>query len=372
MNLELKYPILTKLLRPFRKSQQKTCLAIVSALLEAARANSFAIASELAQQSGIGLPSAVNRLYRFLRNSRFDNWLLTEQLFELFAERKRIVLCLDWTAWGDKFSLLVASVCVERRSLPLAVSAVKKSLLARSQNLWEETFLRLCVDRLKSARVKTIWLCDRGFHRVMWLLALKQLKQDFVVRLQRDVLVEIDGQKQLLGKIVIDKGEYRDFGLVSLRVDGKVKVHLVGVWAHEAKEVWWLATNLKLSVAEIVGLYDRRMSVEEQFRDSKGTHFGLKLRWTCFERGEYLERMYLLVGVAMLLWTSIGRAIEKEKPKVRLKCYCRHRARLSLLRVGILFWRDFTEGLKLTTKFIKANLPLPKVRIFPWLQIQQK
>jgi hypothetical protein len=47
--------------------------------LEAGQANSFAIASELAGQSEIGLPSAVNRLYRFLRNERFDDWLLTKQ-----------------------------------------------------------------------------------------------------------------------------------------------------------------------------------------------------------------------------------------------------------------------------------------------------
>jgi len=372
MNLEVKYPILTKLLRPFRRSQQKTCLAVVSALLEAAQANSFAIASELAQQSEIQLASAVNRFYRFLRNERFDDWFLTEQLFSFFAERKRIVLCLDWTSWGEKFSVLAASVAVERRSIPVAVSAVKKRLLARSQNLWEETFLRLCVERLKRAQVKAIWLCDRGFHRVEWLITLKQLKQSFVVRLKRDLLVEIANRKVLLKDIQLHKGEYRDFGFVRLRIDGKVRVRLIGVWAAEAKEVWWLATNLKLSVAEIVGLYDRRMSIEEQFRDTKGTHFGLKLKWTCFERGEYLERMFLLVGMAMLLWMSIGRVVEKENPKVRLKCRYRRRARLSLLRIGILFWRKFTEKLKSTTKFIKANLPLPKVRLFPWLAVQQK
>lgn len=56
MNLESKYPILVKLLSPFRRSQQKTCLAIVAALLEAAQANSFAIAAQLASQSGISLP----------------------------------------------------------------------------------------------------------------------------------------------------------------------------------------------------------------------------------------------------------------------------------------------------------------------------
>lgn len=150
----------------------------------------------------------------------------------------------------------------------------------------EETFLRLCVERLKSAGVKAIWLCDRGFHRVAWLMTLKQLKQSFVVRLQRDVPVESDNQKVLLKNLLLEQGEYRDFGFVRLRTDGKVKIRLIGVWAKEAKEVWWLATNLKLSVAEIVGLYDRRVSFEEQLRDTKGKRFGLKLRWTCFERGD--------------------------------------------------------------------------------------
>ncbi len=140
--------------------------------------------------------------------------MLTEQLFSFFSERKRIVLCLDWTAWGDRFSVLTASVCIEKRSLPVAVSAVKKRLLTRSQNLWEETFLRLCVDRLKRAQVKAIWLCDRGFHRVEWLLTLKQFKQDFVVRLQRDVMVEIDDRKMLLKSLQLNKGAYRDFGFV--------------------------------------------------------------------------------------------------------------------------------------------------------------
>ena len=213
MNLMTKYPILTKLLNPFRLSQQKTVMAIVSAIAEAAQANSFAIASKLACQSEIQLGSAITRFYRFLRNERFDNWLLSERLFQLFTERNRIILCLDWTSFQDKFSLLVASVCVDRRSLPVAVSAVVKSRLARSQNLWEETFLRLCVERLKNAKVKAVWLCDRGFRRVAWLLALKQLKQDFVVRLQSDVLVEIETEQKLLREIALYRNEFVDWVL---------------------------------------------------------------------------------------------------------------------------------------------------------------
>jgi hypothetical protein len=369
MNLEKQYPILVKLLSPFRRSQQKTCLAVLAALLEAAEANTFQIAARLSSRSGITLPSAINRFYRFLRNERFDNWLLTERLFAFFASRRTIILSLDWTAWGERFSVLTASVAVEKRSIPLAVSAVKKSALTRSQNLWEETFLSLCADRLRAVGVKAIWLCDRGFHRVAWLRALKNLKQSFVVRLQRDVYVEIAGERCLLSQLVLTRGTFQDFGVVRLRVDGKVKVRLVGVWAKESKEIWWLATNLKSSVSEIVGLYDRRMSIEEQFRDSKGTHFGLKLKWTCFQKGEYLERLYLLVGVASLIWTSVGRFVETKKPKTRMRCR-RKGERLSLIRTGTLFFREVLRKLKLTTKFIKTNLPLPKVRVFTWLQVQ--
>lgn len=371
MNLEKQYPILVKLLSPFRRSQQKTCLAVVAALLEAAEANTFGIAARLSAQSGIGLASAVNRFYRFLRNDRFDNWLLSERLFAFFSDRRRIVLCLDWTSWGERFSVLTASVAVEKRSIPVAVSAAKKRTLARSQNLWEETFLRLCVDRLRAARVKAVWLCDRGFHRVAWLGALGTLKQDFVVRLQKDVMVEIEGEKRLLKSLSFSQGEYRDFGFVKLRVDGKVRVRLIGVWANQSKEIWWLATNLKASVAEVVGLYDRRMSIEEQFRDAKGARFGVKLKWTQFEKGEYLERMYLLVGMAMMVWTSVGRFVEREKPKVRMRCRNKG-ARLSLVRIGILFFSKVKKTLRLTTKFVKKNLPRPKVRIFNWLQVHQK
>ena len=371
MNFLKKYPFLQKLLSPFRLSQQKTAAEIILGLCEAGAANSFLIAGKISAKSGIQLQSALNKLYRFLKNPRFDDWLLSEQLFGLFAERKRIVLSLDWTTWHDRFSLLVASVAVERRAVPLAISAVQKRLLARSQNLWEETFLRLCVDRLRRAKVRAIWLCDRGFHRVAWLLALLKLKQDFVVRLQSDVTVYLsEAEKCLLKEIRLKKGEFCDLGVVRLRVDEAVRVRVIGIWAVESKEIWWLATNLKLSVADVAALYDRRMSVEESFRDSKGVRFGVRLKWTEFKRGEYLERMYLLVGVAILLWTVIGRQMEQKDPQVRLRSKSKG-ARISLMRIGIFYWRVATEKLRLTVKYVKRHLPKPKLRYFRWLKVLQ-
>jgi cell division inhibitor SulA len=55
MNIDIKYPIVINWLRPFRRSQQKTCLS-----LEAAQANSLAFTVRLEQPNRIGLPGAVN------------------------------------------------------------------------------------------------------------------------------------------------------------------------------------------------------------------------------------------------------------------------------------------------------------------------
>jgi Transposase DDE domain len=372
MNPLPRYPVLSSLLRPFRLSQQKTCAALVVALCQAAQASSFAIAGQLACLSEVQFGSALTRLYRFLRNERFDNWLLTEQMLKLLGkERKHLLLALDWTKWQDRFSVLSVSVCVGTRSIPLAASACRKPELARSQNLWEETFLRLTVDRLRACRVRAVWLCDRGFHRVAWLKRLVEMEQHFVVRLQRDVTVHLRDEPCLLKSLEIKEGEHKDFGFVGLRADGFARARLIGVWAEGAKEVWWLATDLTNRVSTIVAYYDRRMGIEEQFRDTKGHRFGMKLRWTQFTKAEFVERMYLLVGVALLLWTTVGRAVEVEEPKVRLESRTKG-ARLSLARIGSYYWLKMSRQLKLTISFVREHLPPPHLRRFKWLTAPQK
>jgi hypothetical protein len=372
MNPLRHYPILTSLLRPFRLSQQKTCAALVAALCQAAQASSFAIAGQLSCLTDVQLGSALTRLYRFLRNSRFDNWLLTEQLLRLLGrEQKQLLLALDWTCWQSRFSVLTASACAGTRSIPVAVSACVSRNLSRSQNLWEETFLRLVVDRLRAAGVSAVWLCDRGFHRVAWLKRLTEMKQHFVVRIKRDVTVHLREKAVMLKSLEIKEGERRDFGFVQLRSDEAVRVRLIGVWAKGAKEVWWLATDLSNRVSKVVSYYDRRMGIEEQFRDIKGSRFGIKLKWTQFTRAEFVERMYLLVAVALLLWTSVGHAVEEEEPKVRLRSK-RKGARLSLARIGSYYWQKMSKRVRLTAKFVREHLPPPRLRVFKWLTTPQK
>jgi hypothetical protein len=70
----------------------------------------------------------------------------------------------------------------------------------------------------------------------------------------------------------------------------------------------------------MVALYERRMTGEEQFRETKGCRFGVQLEWTLCRTPAYLAQFTLLVGVALLLWTAVGQAIAHTTSRVRLPC----------------------------------------------------
>ena len=362
------YPMLQNLLSPFRRSQQKTLALVIASIAEVAQAASFAVAGHLAVQLGIQLGSALNRFYRLLRNPRIDDQVLTAQLLRLLGAGRRLLIALDWTEWHHDLRMLLASVVVGCRAIPVQTAVFNKTQIPWSQNTWEQTFLGLLVQTLRELGQAAVLLCDRGFHRVRWLQLLLELKQSFVVRLTANILVSRGTHRgRLLRHWHLSPGQAVDLGWVYLRQDKAVRVRVIGVWALGQKEPWWLATDLTEPLAEVVALYDRRMAIEEQLRDTKGCRFGVKLEWTQFRTPSYLARFTLLVGVALVLWTAVGQAVANEEPSVRLPCK-RKGPRLSLLRVGIRYLKKLAQKVRLSARFIQQHLPLPELRIFAWLK----
>jgi len=361
------YPILRSLLSPFRRSQQKTIATMVAVLLDVAQANSFAIATHLAQWTGIQVASALNRLYRLFRNYRIDDWLWTRQLLQLFVGRgTRILIAIDWTEWHSELRMLLGSVVVGKRAIPIAAATFHRHEIPRSQNTRENTFLRLLVAVLNGLGLKVVFLCDRGFRRVSWIHLLLQTGQGFVVRLQDDVHVHVNGRARKLRHWHLRPGGIADLGVVPLRSDGKLSVRVIGIWAPGQKEPWWLATDSHDPVPTIVAWYDRRMTIEEQIRDTKGCRFGLKLEWTHFQNPAHLNRFMLLLGTAIAIWTAVGAAAEERDPKVRIPSKTKG-PRLSLPRVGVRFLRKIRSSAHLGVEFVRSYLPEPHLRTFAWL-----
>lgn len=365
-----KYPFLQSLLSPFRLSQRKTLALIIGSIAEVAQANSLQIASHLASELEIQLGSALNRFYRLLRNPRIDDQKLTSQLIRLMADGKQsLLIAIDWTQWHQPWQMLIASVVLGCRAIPLQSTVCSKPIREKSQNTKENVFLESLVSTLKELGVGATFLCDRGFRRVAWIKLLVELEQHFVVRLMTDVMIhKRGGVCRRLSSWHLGMGQAVDLGWVWLRQDRAVRARIIGLWAPGQKEAWWLVTDLDDSLVEIAALYDRRMAIEQQIRDTKGYRFGVKLIWTQFQNPQYLSRFVLLVAVALVMWTAIGQAVSEQDPRVRLVCKSKG-PRLSLMRVGISFLVKISGMVHIGIKFLRTHLPPPALRIFGWIQI---
>ena len=363
-NLEAIGPVLGAL----RKSQSKIVSLTVQAIAEVGKAASIPIAAFLSQTVGCQVDSALTRLYRLLHNPRLDDLKITRQMLSVLSQaHSSLVIALDWTEWRVPLRMLLASVVVGARAIPVYAAAFSKTDIPRSQNTRENAFLRVLGMILEEVRVKACFLADRGFRRVSFLnLLLKQEGHSFLVRIGDQVMVENKKGKRLLKRWGLQPGMALDLGVVRLRQDGAATCRVVGIWAKGQREPWWLATNLCDPLSRLAALYDRRMAIEQQIRDTKGARFGFALVQTQIQKPEALARFALLIGLAIMLLTAIGCAVALRRPDVRLTSKAKGH-RLSLLSVGRLFFHSFLKNQKLSLDLLLQNLPPPTLRSFDWL-----
>jgi len=266
-------------LSPLRRSQQTAIRLVVEAISSRGGASSITIAAGLAQRTGAGIPSALVRFYRLLHNRRVEDLVVSRQMIHTLAKTARTVLVsIDWTEWHPPLRMLLASVVTGTRAVPVYAATFIKTAILRSQNCWENTFLKMVVMVLEEARVAACFLADRGFRRASFIKRLLELTgHTFLVRLADKVMVENEAGRRLLRKCGLQAGQAIDLGWVKLRQDAVVTVRVIGVWARGGREPWWLATNRNDPLGVLVSLYDRRMTIEEQIRDTKGARFGFAL-----------------------------------------------------------------------------------------------
>jgi hypothetical protein len=156
-------------------------------------------------------------------------------------------------------------------------------------------------------------------------------------------------------------GQVEDLGICSLRADGVVQTRIIGVWLRGEDEPWWLATNLKFRAEKVISLYDRRTTVEEQFRDSKGCRYGQQLRWTHFTTCETINRLFLLAAIALVVWTVAGLLACREDHTLRLVSK-KKGPRRSLVSIGTAEVQKIIQVWRLGWKSIRILLPPAPLR----------
>jgi hypothetical protein len=259
--------------------------------------------------------AASKRLFRLLHNARLDTEELARGHASALVRRLPadgcVRLALDWTT-EDSQHLLVASLNIGRRAVPLYWRAYHDAELKKRMSLYERQFVRaLFADVLRDvARRRFVLTADRWFADVDLLDLLNDLGVSYIIRTKASYHVRVAGRwcrldslrwrknqrRRAWGRVWYAEGDPRHVFLVQTRSRDK---H--GRWG-----VWHLVSNRNLSAHGMAAEYARRFTCEEGFRDAKrllGFHHA---RISCVHAW---TRMFTLVAIAIAVLTKLGCAL---------------------------------------------------------------
>lgn len=256
--------------------------------------------------------AASRRLTRWLHNPRLEPQAQARAHAQAVVAQLPLAgpvrIALDWTT-EDQQHLLVASLLVGRRAVPLYWEAYTTAELKGTQRALEHAFVAELFEQLLVGvpRARVLLTADRGFCQGKLLARLEALGVPFVFRLPAHVTVYQDQQWRKLGSLTM-RGSTRRRALGHRWV---MRSQPRRSWVAQSRarnrkgrwEYWHLVSNRPLSAFSMAYEYARRFGCEEGFRDAKR---GLGFAQARIAEIEAWARMFALVAAALLLLTQLG------------------------------------------------------------------
>jgi hypothetical protein len=250
---------------------------------------------------------------------------------------------LDWTDFDhdNQSTIAIHMLTSHGRATPLLWKTVMKTDLKDNRNLFEDELLQR-LRAVTPAGVKVTVLADRGFGDHKLYEEMKQLGFDYVIRFKGNVTVASEaGERRTAAAWVPDNGRPLLLRAATVtQYDYKVPA-VVCVKAKAMKEPWCLATSLSTAAAtEVVKLYGRRFTIEENFRDTKDIRFGMGLSATRIKDPARRDRLLLIGALATALLTLLGAAGESLGMDRMLKANTSKKRTHSLFTQGWHYYRQ--------------------------------
>jgi hypothetical protein len=314
--------------------------ALVGAI-HAAALGVHAIGKALATASGLEPKHAIKQVDRLLSNMRLDVWGLFPLWVKfLLSAREEVVVALDWTDFdADGHSTIALNMITSHgRATPLMWKTHDKSKLKKHRNDYEDALLAYFRE-LVPPHVRVTVLADRGFGDQAIYRSLLGAHIEFVIRFRGVIHVtNAGGETTTAAELVPSNGRAKKYENVRVTHAKTAVPAVVCVKAKNMKDSWCLATSrADLSASQIVALYGRRFTIEENFRDTKDPRFGMGLSATHVGRTDRRDRLLLIGALAQALLTLLGAASEEVGLDRKLKANTVKHRTVSLFNQG-WFW----------------------------------
>ena len=288
------------------------------------------------------------RMRRWLKNPRLD----VEQIYhpvarQLLQDRQVdgiIRLQMDRVTIGNRFNVLMVTVAVERRAMPLIWKVLPHQ---GNSNAEQQRHLLSMLDALMPADVQVIVLADREFGNVKTMqVIVDEMGWDYVLRVKSDQNIYIPGSAppivwHRVGHFVPDDAQQvATYSSIKYTQGDLYETNLVMTQAQtdsgdNTDDPWIVATSLKAE-ARVIDEYARRFGCEPLFSD-------LKTRGFCWEntRLRHADRLHRLILVLALLtsWmVELGRFL-RDSGHVLTYWQPSHVDRYSLFQLGLRWLR---------------------------------
>jgi hypothetical protein len=288
--------------------------AVVGAI-HAAALGVHAIGKALAAASGLEPKHAIKQVDRLLSNMSLDVWEIFPLWVKfLLSKRTEVVVALDWTEFdADGHSTIALNMITSHgRATPLMWKTHDKSTLKKHRNDYEDDLLARFCEIIPSG-VRVTVLADRGFGDQALYTALLEAEMGFGIRFRGAISVtDADGNTTTANSLVPTNGRAKKYTNVSVTQSKTAVPAVVCVHAKNMKEPWCIATSrADLNASQVVALYGRRFTIEENFRDTKDPRFGMGLSATHVGRVDRRDRLLLVGALAQALLTLLGAAAEE-------------------------------------------------------------
>lgn len=318
--------------------QQKAIFDFVTALVAVQSCCQAKLARFFGNQE-----AALKRLARFLHNERLDVQELARSTARTIVAQLPLAgpvrVAIDWTIEAEQH-LLVASLMVGRRAVPLFWRAYALGELKDRRSGYEREFVRTLVREVlcEVSPRRLIITADRAFADVELFDLLNDLGAAFVIRSKSSVKVLVEGGWRKLHTLRMSRNtRRRSLGHLFYCESDPRRQYLTQARARDREGrwgLWHLVSNRPLSPLTMASEYARRFGCEEGFRDAKWLLGFSQARIKCLTAW---ARMFTLVAIALLVLVGVGCGLLADRPRLqeqlrRITSRRKARAELSLVR----------------------------------------
>lgn len=235
----------------------------------------------LAQSKGLLPKHAHKQVDRLLSNEGIDVAVFQNELAQfLIANRKRIIVAMDWTVFAkdNQMTLTLRLVTTHGRATPLLWKTVSTEGL--KGNKTGHVFILLeKLSKLVTDECQVVVLADREFGTLNNLRKLKSLKFDYILRIKRNFTVEDRNENKKLAYQWFNEQDAICIDDAKLTVESYPVKKVVICKEPGMKEMWCLVCSVdNIATATILKLYGKRWTTETSYRDEKDLYFGMGLK----------------------------------------------------------------------------------------------